>query len=203
MGGIALFVALYGPLLTAAPGVWRKAGGWVVAGTAIAMLVIITLRVAVPQASYLLALKLPTRADYYEYPEAIDQLPAGTVVANLAGRSWNFPLYGAHLRNKVLSYEEAIMLFREDQSLSLCSCEVQWVLPGSTLRQRDITHVFVSGVFDLSTNGCLAIELVDELRLNRYNRVPLPQPRILYRIVGDCPEDNAVFTPVEAPRAKP
>ncbi len=43
-----------------------------------------------------------TRARAYEIPELIDDLPSGTVIANLDVKAMNYPLFGRHLHNRVI-----------------------------------------------------------------------------------------------------
>jgi hypothetical protein len=124
-----------------------------------------------------------TRAAFYEYPAALDALPAGSVVLNLADRSWHYPLAGSSLSNRVVSMPEARRLLGLPPSLTAPRAVE---LKAAPLRAAGVTHVFVAGAV-LSHDACVALDPVARMERNPVNGVPLGAPRTLYALRYLCP----------------
>lgn len=96
------------------------------------------------------------RSRFYDYPVAIDSLPAGSTILNLADRPAQYPLTGIRFRNRVISLPEA--------TRELTGKVALFALPGITLRhdvlrRLGVTHVFVAGTH-LEWDGCLSLSEV-------------------------------------------
>ncbi|MGX4641300.1 hypothetical protein [Massilia sp. SYSU DXS3249] len=119
-----------------------------------------------------------TRSLYYEYPEAVDALPAGARILNLAGRTWHYPLAGEGLRNEVVSTPEARRMLGLPPGLGTPRAAA---LQSAVLRERGVSHLFVTGAV-LRLDGCLDLEEQGRLDRNPHNGVLLASPRILYAV---------------------
>lgn len=119
-----------------------------------------------------------TRARYYEYPQAVDQLPAGARILNLAGRAWHFPLAGAGLGNEVISMPEGRRLLGLPPSLRAPDAVR---LDAAVLRGQRISHIFVAGA-RLSFDRCLVLEEQGRLDKNPVNGIALKSPRVVYLV---------------------
>lgn len=126
-----------------------------------------------------------TRAKYYEYPEEIDQLPQGTRILNLAGRTWHYPLAGAKLMNEVVSMQEGRRLLGLPPSLG----EPQAItLNSRTFRMGKISHIFATGIV-MTVDRCMQLDEVGRLDRNTKSGAKLKAPRILYSVTYRTPSD--------------
>jgi hypothetical protein len=134
-----------------------------------------------------------TRAQIYEYPPAIDNLPAGSTILNLAERPWQYPLAGARLSNRIVSMPEGRRILGLPPDLGPPGSAT---LRGAPLHAMGVTHVFVEKA-SLRTDRCLTLEEVA-----RFDRIPangklLDYPRRLLALRyasqlndADCSERN-------------
>lgn len=141
------------------------------------MLAVLVLYIGVDEGSLLALGRLPTRAEAFEYPPRIDDLPPGSVILDLADRPDHYQLYGAKLTNRVISYQIATALFRDGD---------EWNLRAADIRRLGITYAYAYGPPRL-VPGCVKLEPAASLEGNPFNSVPFDQPRILYRVVDGCP----------------
>ena len=129
----------------------------------------------------------PERHQRYEYPAAIDRLPEGSKVINLASRSFNYVLFGDGLSNQVVGFMDALRTLAPDfpatERVSVAPEEVEGLnLCSEEALALEASHVYAPG--NVIIADCEAARLVelDRLDINPVNNVPLPTPRILYAI---------------------
>lgn len=130
------------------------------------------------------------RHRFYQYPEAVDDLPAGSVIVNLGfdhqdpgnhrTRAWNYPLAGKLLRNRVVSFSEAVLLFAAVPSDT--ENAPSYRLDAVRLRKLGATHVWMIGNLDVSLEKGLSLSEVGRLDENPVMATPLDEPRVLYKI---------------------
>jgi len=118
------------------------------------------------------------RSAFYEYPAAIDTLPPGAAVLNLGSRTWHYPLLGANLSNRVISTPRARWLLGLPPSLDRIN---EVVLRSDVLRQEGVQFVF-SESGPVRVDECVTLQKYAEETVNPVNKVPLPSPRVLYRV---------------------
>jgi hypothetical protein len=178
MVGIAGLLPLAAVLLSCASGLLRRVYRTTLALGTIFMLLVLVVNIGVEQGSLLRLGRLPSRAEVFENPPRIDDLPAGAVVLDLVGRPIHYELSGSHLTNRVVSYLEAIRLFREGDA---------WNLQPAPLRRLGVTYAYAVGEPKLAA-GCV-VRLEPDARLDRnpFNNEPFAAPRVLYRVIDECP----------------
>jgi len=177
MVGIAELLPLAAVLLASTSG-WLRRGYETTLGLGILfMLIVLLVNIGVDEGSLLKLGRLPTRAETFEYPPRIDDLPLGSVILDLVSRPLHYELYGARLTNRVVSYPEALRLFREGDA---------WNLRAADLRRLGVTHAYAAGVPTL-VSGCVRLEPDAQLDRNPFNNEPFTEPRVLYRVIDDCP----------------
>jgi len=136
------------------------------------------------------------RDRFYEYPAAIDQLPADAVVVNLAQRPWNYPLLGAGLRNRVIDFMDAVALLSETPIPPLARVGLDpetaggFVMRAEALAARHATHLFTVGRPRLEETPCARLRMIASLDRNPANGAAYDQPRTLYAI-DYCPAVEA------------
>jgi hypothetical protein len=54
------------------------------------------------------------------------------------------------------------------------------------LRRLGVTHTYAVGVPTLAP-GCVRLEPDAQLDRNPFNNEPFAEPRVLYRVIDDCP----------------
>jgi hypothetical protein len=177
MIGIAALLPLAAVLITSTSGWIRQVYEITLGLGTLFMLAVLVSYTAVAEGPLLNLGRLPTRAEVFEYPPRIDDLPAGSVILDLADRPAHYQLYGANLSNRVVSYPTATTLFREGD---------EWNLRAADIRRLGITHAYAFGLPRL-VPGCVKLEQEARLEGNPFNSVPFDQPRILFRVVDDCP----------------
>jgi hypothetical protein len=177
MVGIAALLPLAAVLVASSPGWLRRAYEITLALGILFMLAVLVTYIAVAEGSLLILGRLPTRAEVFQYPPRIDDLPAGSVILDLVDRPEHYPLYGANLSNRVVSYPTATALFRDGD---------EWNLGAADIRRLGITYAYAFG-FPRLVPGCVNLEEEARLERNPFNAVPFDQPRILFRVVDDCP----------------
>jgi hypothetical protein len=180
MGGIAALLPLAAILLTSASGQFRRAYEATLGVGILFMLAVLVSYIAVDEGSLLALRRLPTRAEVFEYPPQIDNLPAGSVVLDLVDRPSHYQLYGANLTNRVISYPVATELFRRGDD---------WNFTAADIRRLGITHVYAAGTPRLLP-GCVSLEEEARLERNPFNSAKFDEPRILYRVVDGCPRQQ-------------
>jgi len=82
-----------------------------------------------------------------------------------------------HLTNRVVSYLEAVRLFREGDA---------WNLQPAPLRRLGVTYAYAVGEPKLAA-GCVRLEPDARLDRNPFNNEPFAAPRVLYRVIDECP----------------
>lgn len=177
MAGIALLLPITALFLTEAERRVRKLYEWVLIAGISFMFIVPLVRLSTAQGGLITSNGLANRSMALGYPELIDKLEQGSTILNLEERTWHYPLYGAQLSNRVVSYPEAERLFRQDDA---------WNLNSALIRQMGITHIYAHGNPKFIA-GCVEIEPEDKLDRNLFNGVELDEPRILYRVIDHCP----------------
>jgi hypothetical protein len=177
MAGIAELLPLAAILLGSTSGRLRRGYEAAIGLGILFMLLVLVVNIGAEQVSLLRLGRLPTRAETFEYPPRIDDLPDGSVILDLVGRPLHYQLYGARLTNRVVSFPEAVRLFRAGDG---------WNLQAADLRRLGVTHAYAVGVPTLSP-GCVRLEPDAQLERNPFNGKPLAEPRVLYRVIDDCP----------------
>jgi hypothetical protein len=61
-----------------------------------------------------------------------------------------------------------------------------WNLTAAELRRLGVTHTYAVGVPTLAP-GCVRLEPDAQLDRNPFNNEPFAEPRVLYRVIDDCP----------------
>jgi hypothetical protein len=177
MVGIAVLLPLAAVLLASTSGWLRRGYETVLALGMLFMLSVLVTEIGVDQISLLKLGRLPTRAETFEYPPRIDELPAGSVVLDLVSRPLHYELYGAHLTNRVVSYPEAVRLFSAGNA---------WNLQAAELRRLGVTYAYAVGIPAL-VSGCVHLAPEAQIDRNPFNNKPYPEPQVLYRVVDECP----------------
>jgi len=132
----------------------------------------------------------------------IDDLPAGSVVVNLgfdhevAGnhrtRAWHYPLFGKTLRNRVVSFNEAVRLFSADSYGTQDAPSYRLSVTG--LRAINATHLFMIGEGEITLEEGLALIERGRLTENPVMKTPLTEERVVY----ETPLYQLTDTPVSA-----
>jgi hypothetical protein len=177
MIGIATLLPLAAVLLTSISGWLRRAYEILLGFGILFMLLVLLVNIGVEEGSLLSLGRLPTRAEAFEYPPRIDDLPDGSVVLDLVGRPFHYQLYGARLTNRVVSYPEAVRLFREGDA---------WNFRANELHRLGVSYAYALGVPTVA-RGCVRLEPDAQLDHNPFNNERFAKPRVLYRVVDDCP----------------
>lgn len=154
------------------------------------MLFVFSFSTAVDAASRFLISQQYTRAAFYEYPDMLDTLPAGSTVINLAGRSWNYSMFGDGHRNSVVSYRKSVQTIGRygeesgpDQRFSGSNYNVDYFFLATVdLLGLGATHIYVLGERELVSDGCVTAREIQRVDRNPANKVPLPEPRILFEL---------------------
>jgi len=79
--------------------------------------------------------------------------------------------------NRVVSYPEGVRVFQKGDI---------WNLTAAELRRLGVTHTYAVGVPTLAP-GCVRLEPDAQLDRNPFNNEPFAEPRVLYRVIDDCP----------------
>jgi hypothetical protein len=77
----------------------------------------------------------------------------------------------------VVSYPEAVRLFREREA---------WNLREAELRRLGVSHAYAVGIPTVA-RGCVRLEPDAQLDHNPFNNDWFAEPRVLYRVIDDCP----------------
>jgi hypothetical protein len=77
----------------------------------------------------------------------------------------------------VVSYPEAVRLFREGDG---------WNLRAAELRRLGVSYAYAVGIPTVA-RGCVRIEPDAQLDHNPFNNERFAAPRVLYRVIDDCP----------------
>lgn len=128
-----------------------------------------------------------TRALYYEYPAAVDRLPAGAVILNLDSRVANYPLVGARHANRVIRFEIALRHFGIDAdqrgwntSIKEHTKGVQLAAPA--MRKLGVTHVYMRPQPLIGTDGCVTLHELGRIDRNPVSGAAIDPPKVLYRV---------------------
>ena len=183
MGALVFLLPIVGWAIARTAGGARRIVETIAAASIVFMLLVVGSKELVVFGDRILYARQFERSAWYEYPPAVDRLPAGSTILVLAPRAWHFPLAGAALGNRIVSMPEARKMLGFGYSLSLP--EVKSIaLEAKVLRAAAVTHVFTT-LGELSTDDCLTLKEISRLEFNPYNRAPLPTPRRLLE-VGYC-----------------
>jgi hypothetical protein len=182
LAALPLAIPLLAWAVTQAAGPWRRVFDIGLALCIVAMLGVFLSRQALQFGDRIVLSRQTARASFYEYPAAVDALPAGAMVLNLADRSWHYPLFGAALSNRVVSMPEGRRLLGLAPSLT---APREARLLAAPLRAAGVTHVFVAGAA-VSHDACMGLDEVARLDRNPVNGVPLGSARVLYAVRYRC-----------------
>lgn len=178
LAGLVYCMPLVAWLLTQVDGSARRTLERLLTGCAAVTLFVFLSMKALLLGDLLLVTRYSTRAQSYEYPPAIDKLPAGSVILNMGDRPWHYPLAGSGFSNRVVSLPEGRELAGLEPDLFPPPSAT---LKGAALRAKGITHVFVSGTA-LKTDDCMLLREVARVDRNEFNGKPLDQPRRLFAV---------------------
>ncbi|NOT12416.1 MAG: hypothetical protein HOP23_11390 [Methylococcaceae bacterium] len=187
MGGIPFLVVLYGTLSNWASSKIKRLGYVMLCLTSTLMMIVLVITFMLRQGGHLQTLTIPTRSDYYEYPKVLDTLPSGAVVGNLAGRVWHYALFGSGLNNHVIPSTRMEELFFRNG---------HWVLDYDQIHKLGINYLFVEGNIKATSNKCLKLVEIGNIKINPYNKVPLTYPRFVYQLEGECLDDTLIIESV-------
>jgi hypothetical protein len=171
LGAVVLVFPLIARLVDDLRGAYRSIVRGVLVASSVLMFFVILSTMVVDAGSRFVINKQRSRAAFYEYPQAIDDLPLPNRILNMGPRPKNYALYGDELANDVLSYY--IINEVSDDGGNLIAEELQ---------KRGVTHVYSYGYLDPAKDGRLALEVVDRLETNPANKVKLPKPVVLYKL---------------------
>lgn len=157
---------------------------------ALFMLFVFSFSTAIDAASRFLISRQFSRAAFYEYPNMLDTLPAGSTVMNLGGRSWNYSMFGDGHKNVVVSYRKTVQTFGRyrvevgpDRRFSESNYNADYfLLATQDLLGFGATHIFALGEREFLSDGCTTLREMQRLDRNPSNNIALPDPRILFKI---------------------
>lgn len=178
LGALLLLAPLSGWLLSAQPQPYRHRLEWLFGACIVIMLGIATTREVVKYGDRILWSKQTTRVAFYEYPPALDKLPAGTTILNLGARTWHYPLFGRQLQNRVISTPKARAMFGLPPNLGPIR---EVTLTTAPLLREKVDYVFSDGAI-IHGDSCVRLQETYRQAFNPLNHVPLAKPRILYRV---------------------
>jgi hypothetical protein len=178
MVAIAMAMPIVAAFVTMTVGRLRTAYEALLAIGILLMAFVLLVRLGAENGPFLLQQRGATRAQAFQYPPAIDRLPAGSVVANGIDREFSYALLGAGFPNRVV---DATLVHR------------RFAMPGGGLRLTrsgvetlGITHLYVLGDQKVDTDGCVALREVQRFDRNPLNGQALQVARILYAVRVDC-----------------
>jgi hypothetical protein len=120
----------------------------------------------------------------FGYPKAVDSLPPGSVIVNVALRTWHYALAGETLNNRVVSAIAACRTLAGMRGWGESDCGTHLLkLEQAPLRAWRATHLFSEGEVRYESADGVRLRQVEALTHNPVNGMPLPAPRILYEIV--------------------
>jgi len=180
LGAVLLAMPLAGWLLAGQAPARRRAFEWLFGTCIVVMLAVAVSAEMLKFGDRIILSKQTTRTAFYEYPDVIDRLPPGSTILNLGERPWHYALLGAGLQNRVISTPMARKLFGLPPGLGGIESVA---LRAEPLRRLHVDYVFSDGA--VVTNGACMLQEVYRQSVNPLNGVPLPKPRVLYR-VRDC-----------------
>lgn len=128
-----------------------------------------------------------TRALYYEYPSAVDRLPAGAVILNLDSRVANYPLVGARHANRVIRFEIALRSFGIDADQRGWNTSIKEhtkgvLLTAPAMRKLGVTHVYMRPQPLIGTDGCVTLHELGRIDRNPVSGAAIDPPKVLYRV---------------------
>lgn len=164
-------------------------------GLCIALMLLIFLsKQAILFADRILLSGYTTRSLYYEYPHAIDNLPRGATILNLAERPWHYPLAGARLSNRVISMPEGRRMLGLAPNLGAPRTVA---LQSARLQASGVSHIFVAGAA-VTADGCMHLEEIGRTDRNSYNGAMLGSPRVLFSVTYAATADSANCSAVKS-----
>lgn len=173
MGAVIFSVPLVAWLLTSLSPNFRRWFKYLSAASVSIMFVVIASKQLIEFGSRFIVSNQTDRALYYEYPSEIDELPEGSVIVNMGSRPGNYALFGKRLSHRVLSP------YRAATAIKAAGADR---LTADVLRSLGATHIYMGGDSRRVVDECVALAEVGRLDRNPSNGVPLPQPRIIYRL---------------------
>ncbi|QBE63534.1 hypothetical protein [Pseudoduganella lutea] len=182
LAALPLAMPLLAWAVTQAAGPWRRMFDIGLALCIVAMLGVFLSRQVLQFGDRIVLSQQTTRPSFYEYPAAVDALPANATILNTADRSWHYPLFGARLSNRVISMPEARRILALPPSLTAPG---NVPLRSATLRAAGVTHVFMAGA-TVMPDACMQLEEVARLDRNPVNGMRLGSPRLLYAVRFVC-----------------
>jgi hypothetical protein len=129
-----------------------------------------------------------TRAQYYEYPEIIDRLPAESTIGVIGPRSLHYSLFGAKLRNRVVSYPEIMLVLRiarderDSETMIFATVPPEIELSYSNVKRLKVTHLYVAANTTLRPGSCVSLEEIGRMDRNPVSNHLLPAPRRLIKV---------------------
>ena len=124
----------------------------------------------------------PGRAGYYEYIQDVDNLPRGSVIANMFARTYNYGLLGANYQNRIVPYMTAMQSLSYKNSLT---GSIQYDICTEQARNFHIDYIYTSKARGERIKDCESrtLEKVATLAKNPSNGVPLPKIHVLYQVM--------------------
>jgi hypothetical protein len=163
LAGLVFSMPLVAWLLTQANGRWRRLFDVVLSICIVATLLIVVSMNMMTFGDNTVLSRSWTRAQIYEYPQAIDSLPPGSTILNMAERPWQYPLAGARLSNRIISMPEGRRVLGMPPDLGPPSSVT---LRAGPLQAIGVTHVFVEKA-TLLADRCIKLQ-----EIARFDRIP-------------------------------
>jgi len=178
MGAVALLLPLAAWLLAAPAGRLRAAYEALIAFCIAAMALVPLVQFGARTAATMAHDFRAPRHMLREYPAAIDRLPPGAVVMTGTHSPDNYTVFGAGLRNGMVTISEAARRFaRPDGS---------WYIDDAGLRASGATHFYTEASKPVAHDPCVTVRAVDRLEANPFNGAPYDSARVLYAL-SPCP----------------
>ena len=179
----------------------RTSGGGRTAFNAIAtvaiatMLLVVLSKQTISFGDHIVFSKQFHRAQYYEYPEVIDRLPAGATIGVMGSRRLHYAMFGAGLRNRVVSYPEvmrALGMANGNAETGDREWPAEITLTYAAIVQLQVTHLYLVANTELRAGPCVTVEEIGRLDRNPLSKVALPEPRRVYKVTLCAGGPNAV-----------
>ncbi len=182
MGAFVFWVPLAGWFLSSLPNRWAPVQFGVATVSVLTMLGILLTTQTIEFGDHFVLAKQKNRWEYYEYPRELDALPPNSVVTNLMGRNWSYPLFGATLSSRVINITSAKQLAATSPSSSN-QPGVDYYFSADKLKTKGITHLFAHDSTTIAIDGCVTLNEIGRFDRQPSNGNPVRPARVLYAVV--------------------
>ena len=178
LGLLVFAIPLSASLMTSTKGWPRRSLELLAAANAAIMIGLVCATLGLDYADRVVYSQRFERNEWYGYPEVLDDLPLGSIVANLSeSRSRHWALTGKRHTNRVVSSLVARKAIGPVPNLAQ---DGRQTLDGLLLRELGVTHVYWDGAIDPIVRRCGRFRLVGEDAFNRVSGKPYSMPRRVY-----------------------